>query len=93
MARQKRKETRRLAMGGVKSPKDTGEELPPFFLPQRYKLLFKVLQDHKNCAKVGRKPVPGNIKAEFAKKSKEYHAFKQIEKEHVEQETNDQLKI
>ena len=33
MARIKRKETRRLKMGGIKSPKDTGEELPPFFLP------------------------------------------------------------
>jgi GDP-D-mannose dehydratase len=43
MARIKRKETRRLAMGGVKSPKDTGEEMPPFFLPQRYKLMFRVL--------------------------------------------------
>lgn len=32
MAKIKRKETRRLSMGGVKSPKDTGEELPPFFL-------------------------------------------------------------
>lgn len=43
MARIKRKETRRLAMSGVKSPKDTGEELPPFFLPQRYKLMYKVM--------------------------------------------------
>lgn len=43
MAKEKRKAVRRLAIGGVKSPKDTGEELPPFFLPPRYKLLYKVL--------------------------------------------------
>ena len=45
MAKEKRKAVRRMAIGGVKSPKDTGEELPPFFLQPRYKLLYKVLQD------------------------------------------------
>jgi hypothetical protein len=43
MAKEKRKAARRMAIGGVKSPKDTGEELPPFFLQPRYKLLYKVL--------------------------------------------------
>lgn len=43
MAKQKRKETRRANLSGVKSPKDTGEELPPFFLQPRYKLMYKVL--------------------------------------------------
>jgi len=43
-----------------------------------------VFQDHKNCARIGRKPLPLDIKLDFAKKSKEYHAYKQIEKEHVE---------
>jgi hypothetical protein len=32
MAKEKRKLTRKMALGGIKSPKDTGEELPPFFL-------------------------------------------------------------
>ena len=93
MAKQKRKETRRLSMGGVKSPKDTGEELPPFFLQPRYKLLYKVMQDHKNCARVARKPIPDAVKLELAKKSKEYHAYKVIEKAHIEQELNQQLKV
>ena len=43
MAKEKRKQARRESMGGIKSPKDTGEELPPFFLPPRYKLMFKIL--------------------------------------------------
>lgn len=43
MAKEKRKAARRMAIGGVKSPKDTNEELPPFFLQPRYKLLYKVL--------------------------------------------------
>lgn len=84
MAKQKRKETRRANLSGVKSPKDTGEELPPFFLQPRYKLMYKVLQDHKTCARIGRKPIPQALKLEIAAKSKEYHAYKQIEKQHIE---------
>lgn len=35
MARERRKEKRRGALGGIPSPKETGEEIPPFFLPAR----------------------------------------------------------
>jgi len=89
MAKEKRKAVRRMAIGGVKSPKDTGEELPPFFLQPRYKLLYKVLQDQKNCTRIARKPMPEALKLEFSQKSKEYHAYKVIEKAHIERETND----
>lgn len=93
MAKQRRKERQRLSMGGTKSPKDTGEELPPFFLPPRYKLMYKVLQDHKTCARIGRKPVPDDVKLKFAEASKEYNAYKVVEKAHIEKETNEQLKV
>jgi len=43
MAKAKAKATKRAMMGGVPSPKDTGEEIPPFFMAPRYKLLYKVL--------------------------------------------------
>lgn len=55
-----------MAIGGVKSPKETGEELPPFFLQPRYKLLYKVLQDQKNSTRIARKPMPEALKLEFA---------------------------
>eukprot|EP00352_Strombidinopsis_acuminata_P002881 CAMPEP_0176382538 /NCGR_PEP_ID=MMETSP0126-20121128/32766_1 /TAXON_ID=141414 ORGANISM="Strombidinopsis acuminatum, Strain SPMC142" /NCGR_SAMPLE_ID=MMETSP0126 /ASSEMBLY_ACC=CAM_ASM_000229 /LENGTH=86 /DNA_ID=CAMNT_0017747031 /DNA_START=31 /DNA_END=291 /DNA_ORIENTATION=- len=45
-ARDKRKDTRRAKLEGSGwSPKDTGEETPAFFMPQRYKLLYKMIQD------------------------------------------------
>ena len=37
--------------------------------------------------------MPEDLKLEFAQKSKEYHAYKVIEKAHIEKETNEQLKI
>jgi hypothetical protein len=33
--------------------------------------------------------MPEALKLEFANKSKEYHAYKVIEKAHIEKETND----
>jgi len=49
-------------MAGVGSIKDSGEEVPPFFMPQRYKLLYKIMEDHKNITRLGRKPVPLEVK-------------------------------
>ncbi len=43
MAKAKRKEARRLRMQGMLTPKDTGEEMPPFFIGPRVKLMYKVL--------------------------------------------------
>ena len=48
--------------------------------------MYKIIQEAKNCSRVGRKPIPDDLKLEFAKKSKEYHAYKQIEKEEIEKE-------
>lgn len=62
MAKAKRKEARRIRMQGMLTPKDTGEEMPPFFLGPRVKLMYKVLQDHKNCARIGRKPMPADVR-------------------------------
>lgn len=67
-------------MGGMKSPRDTGEDIPPFFLPARYKLLFKVYELQKNSARIGRKPIPEKVKKEFAAKAKEYMEYKHAER-------------
>lgn len=88
MAKASRKAAKRALMGGIPSPKDTGEELPPFFLQPRYKLLYKVLQDQKNVGRIGRKPIPADLKLAFAEKSKEYNAYKLTEKKHIEEEVN-----
>ena len=87
MAKEKRKQARRdRASSGVVSPKDIGEELPPFFMPQRYKLLFKMVQDQHNSNFPARKPMPPALKREFAEKSKEYHAYKIAEMNLVKKE-------
>ena len=38
------------------------EEIPPFFMPQRYKLIFKLMEDAKNASRLGRKPMPLEVK-------------------------------
>lgn len=68
------------------SVKDSGEEVPPFFLPQRYKLLYKVMEDHKNSSRLGRKPMPQEVKDNLAAVSKEYNEFKVAEKTLMDRE-------
>ena len=85
-AKEKRKQVRREAMAGFKSPKETGEELPPFFLPPRYKLLYKLYTEGKNSHRVGRKPIPLDAKRAFAAHAKEYQAYKHAEKMRLRQE-------
>jgi hypothetical protein len=43
LAKMSRKLKKAATMAGSKNPRDFGEEMPPFFLQPRYKLLFKVL--------------------------------------------------
>jgi hypothetical protein len=63
-AKERRKQRKRDNMGlGFK---DAGEEVPSFYLPSRYKLLYKVMQDHKNVGRIGRKPIPAELKKEVA---------------------------
>jgi hypothetical protein len=78
-AKERRKERRREKQGGLMTPRDTGEEVPPFFLPARYKLLFKCLQDQRNSNRFTRKPMPEAERANFIAKSKEYSEYKQYE--------------
>ena len=42
-AKERRRIVRARKADEGKSPKDKGEELPPFFIPPRYKLLFKYM--------------------------------------------------
>ena len=62
-----------MAGGGDKG---AGEEAPPFWLPARYKLLGRVMEDTQNSTRIGRKPIPENVKTEFAAHAKEYAAYK-----------------
>ena len=57
-ARERRKQAKRDKMASLSALKDASAEIPPFFMPQRYKLLFQVMQDHKNAKRLGRKPMP-----------------------------------
>ena len=92
-AKEKRKQFRRERMAGVGNVKDSGEEVPPFFLPQRYKLLYKLMEDHKNAHRLGRKPMPVEVKQELAKASKEYNEFKVAEKALLDKERAPYLAI
>ena len=60
-AKEKRKQFRRDRMAGPGGA-DSEAEIPPFFMPQRYKLLYKVMEDHKNASRPGRKPMPLEVK-------------------------------
>jgi hypothetical protein len=77
---------RRERMEGVANIKDTTEEIPPFFMPMRYKLLMKVMEDHKNSMRLGRKPMPVEVRTELAKVAKEYSEFKTAEKMYLDLE-------
>ena len=41
---------------------EINEEIPPFFMPQRYKLIFKLMEDARNASRLGRKPMPLEVK-------------------------------
>jgi hypothetical protein len=43
LAKLSRKLKKAGAMAGSKNPRDFGEEMPPYFLQPRYKLMYKVL--------------------------------------------------
>mmetsp|Transcript_15395 Transcript_15395/g.20864 ORF Transcript_15395/g.20864 Transcript_15395/m.20864 type:complete len:153 (+) Transcript_15395:267-725(+) len=73
-------------MAGAGNIKDSGEEIPPFFMPQRYKLLYKVMEDHKNSSRLGRKPMPMEAKQRLAAAAKEYSEFKTAEKTILDKE-------
>ena len=45
LAKLSRKMKKAASMSGSKNPRDFGEEMPPFFLQPRYKLIYKLLQD------------------------------------------------
>ena len=72
-------------MAGMAALKE-GLEIPPFFMPQRYKLLFNVMQDHKNAHRYGRKPMPIELKRQLAEQLKEYNEFKTAEKTLLDRE-------
>ena len=71
-AKERRKALKRSKVGGLVTPRDTGEEQPPFFSQVRYKLLFKCLQEQHNANRFTRKPMPEQLRLDFAEKSKEY---------------------
>ena len=52
-----------------KSPLELGEEIPPFFIPARYKLIFKYLQAQKNSRRLQRKELPVAKKEELAERA------------------------
>ena len=60
--------------------KEGNEDIPPFYLPQRYKLIFKIMEDNKNASRLGRKPMPPEVKQQLATACKEYNEFKTAEK-------------
>ena len=71
-AKERRRVVRARKMDEGKSPKDKGEELPPFFIPPRYKLMFKYMQGIKNSSRLHRKPIPSERKKEFGAEAKAF---------------------
>ena len=65
-AKERRKSVKRINPTGIFTPKDIGEEQPPFFMPARYKLLLKCYQEARNSNRFTRKPIPEALKLEYA---------------------------
>ena len=80
-------------MAAVSNLKDAGLDVPPFFLPERYKLIFAIMQDHKNCSRLGRKPMPIEVKEKLGKTLREYNEFKVAEKFLLDKEKSKQVNI
>ena len=80
-------------MASISALKDANMERPPFYIPQRFKLLFQLMQDHKNCHRLGRKPMPNEVKAEMGRVLKEYNEFKVAEKTLLDLERGKMLQV
>ena len=75
-AAKERRRIVRASKGDVnKTPLDTGEELPPFLIPPRYKLMFRMMQDARNTGRLQRKEIPVEKRKEFAQKAREYAMY------------------
>lgn len=57
-------------------------------MPARYKLYMKCLLEFRNSNRFTRKPIPEDVKVEFARRSKEYFGYKQHEMRMLEKEAN-----
>ena len=71
-AKERRRQSQKEKAGGLMTPKDIGEEMPPFFAPIRTKLYMKCVQEFRNSNRFTRKPMPKQVKEEYARRSKEY---------------------
>ena len=74
------------------TPRDIGEEQPPFFMPVRYRLLVKCLQESRNSNRFSRKPMPDAVRLEYARRAKEYNMYKHLEVTQLEKESALNLK-
>ena len=70
------------------TPRDINEDQPPFYMPARYKLYIKCLQEFRNSNRFSRKPMPDAVREEFVRRSKEYQAYKQCEQRMLDEEAN-----
>ena len=88
-ARDRRKAVKRANLtNAIITPRDIGEEQLPFFTPMRNKLYFKCIQDIRNNNRFVRKPIPQELKLEYARRSKEYTHYKIAERALIHQELN-----
>ena len=71
-AKERRRIVRQKKADAAKSPAERGEEIPPFFIPARYKLLTKFYEQHKNSRRLQRKPIPKDVQDDFAGKAKAF---------------------
>ena len=92
-ARERRKQAKRDKMASLSALKDSNLERPPFLIPQRFKLLLSVMQDHKNAHRLGRKPMPQELKDQMAHQLKEYNEFKTAEKTLIDLERGKMLQV
>ena len=86
MHKERAKEKKRMRMQNPLDPKLTRSGVPSFFSSARVKLFWRMVADRKNSTFPDRKPIPPDVKAEFVAKSKEYHAYKERERQMIYEE-------
>ena len=74
-AKERRRIVRARKTDAGKTPNDLGEELPPFMIPPRYKLIFKFMQAHRNASRIQRKQIPLDVTSKFAQKAKDHAQY------------------
>ena len=92
-ARERRKERKRMKLLESSGSKIKAEDASSFWIPVRYRLLYKCLEDSRNTHRFSIKQMPEDVRENFIKECKEYQQYKQLQLLHLEKEMNNYVPV